>query len=247
MNRRPANECAINSAGCRERPIVGEYMRLRKLLVPASLACLLGCATQQSPSGKADTSYAMRMSARLEQYSRQDTEVEAAMKDDAQRGALTQLLKDIFKDAELHARSAILSRYIREEEGGVKPSTPGSWLLNRVTDLQRSTQETDIKAALLKPSLTSSPASETTVKQLVDLTGHRGWDKGTAEELTAIADDIAGSKTSLSGTVDEQKRSEAARQLGAYQAARAGSESSANPPSAFNCGKMSLDGGCATP
>jgi hypothetical protein len=168
--------------------------------------------------GKENEASRVRMSARLAQYRGQGAEVQATMKADAQNGQLNRLLKDILADAELRARSATVSRYLAETEG----TRPGVWLLGRVADLLRATEETDKKAAILQPSLTASPMSETIIKQLVDLTGHRGWDKGTAEELLMIAGDVSVPQASVTGNADQQKRLEALQQLKAYAAHAAG-------------------------
>jgi hypothetical protein len=186
------------------------------------------------------------------QYGGQDIEVGAAMTADARQGQLMPLLKDILKDAELRARSATLSRYVQEAESDSKSTPPGAWLLNRVTDLQRSILETDKAAADLKSSLLAPPVSETAVKRLVDLTGHRGWAKGTAEELMAIANDMEVSRAGVSGPADDQKRRQAVQELLAYQSARAPWDSPAlviDPAAspASRCAKLSLDGKCITP
>src|SRR3954463_2529319 len=150
-------------------------MRLRPLLAAVCAVHLFGCSTSSpSPLVKVDEAPRVSMSARLAQYRGQDMEVQAAMKADAQSGQPNRLLKDILADADLRARSAIISRYLAETEGRNEPVWPGAWLLSRVAELLRATEETDKRAAILQPLLTASPMSEAIMKQMVDLTGHRG-------------------------------------------------------------------------
>ncbi|MBW8708268.1 MAG: hypothetical protein JF627_03220 [Alphaproteobacteria bacterium] len=200
--------------------MTGRAKWLRPVLAAASLVYLLGCAAPAPQMEKGNEASRARISARLVQYRGQGAEIQAAMKADAQNGQLSQLLKDILADAELRGRSATVARYLAETDGKGAPAKPGVWLLSRVTDLLRATEETDRRAAILQPSLTASAMSETVIKQLVDLTGHRGWDKGTAEELLMIAGDVTVLSANVAADTDEQKRLEALQKLKAYADAR---------------------------
>jgi hypothetical protein len=177
-----------------------------------------GSALDSAPARSPGSDYTAQANLRIAGYNAQETQIQAAMKQDAQSGGIKPLLQHILKDADLRARSATLKRYLQSSADD-KSILPGEWLLNQVTDLFRSTANADRKAAILKPQM-SSPASASSAEQLVDLTGLRGWNDGTAEELSQIARDMENYNLVSSNITDEQRRRDAIRQLDAYLGAR---------------------------
>lgn len=175
------------------------------LLVAVVMTVLCACAGKPSQVTAVDNVYVNRLNARLAQYNQTASELDGLLKnrfesplqeasttDADQARTVEEISRDIMRTAEVHARAAMLTRFMREAAVSGQLGLMTSWLQNQIAELTRYTKDTDASATALQRDGAANPNDPQLGMRVYTLLNERGAEQGAAEELFAISNDVQG-------------------------------------------------------
>jgi hypothetical protein len=234
--------------------------------VGVSLASCAHHAPKVSRASNVDSLYAKRLNDRLAQYDQAAADLDAALARDVGAGSgSTQPVQapastaapqnadipdEVSRAAEAHARAGVLRRFLNEAATPGQFGLMSSWLQEQGTELARFSADADAHATALQQDAANNPHSSELGARFYNLIVERGAERGAAEELITISNDLQGYQQDYTGAVaaDEQQRQNRIKLLSAFLSApRVHIQApSFQPPSITTCITAGIALNCVT-